>query len=306
MLKCTACGNYNQDMWKKYLFALLLIGIVGCGTLPLFQRSAPSDPGFNGMLYSEEIELGRQVFEELLRKETLSYDGRLVTLVERVGHRLAAVTSAPKLEWEFKLIESDNLNAFALPGGKVAVSTGLLPLCANEAGLAAVLGHVIAHAVVRHGAQRLPPQILLTGGSDPVPLADHADREIILEALGVGTEPFSHENELEADQIGLIYMARAGYDPREAEHFWKRFQAMKNGTQLPQILAAHPIGPTRIQDLQRLLPGTTPVYRRSANQYGLGESFLYILNRRKLEQRRQPAPPLKIPQPAPAQKPKPT
>ncbi len=241
-------------MWKKYLFALLLMGIAGCVTLPPSQRPAPVVPEFIRMPYSEEIELGRQAFEELLRKETLSYDGRLVTLVERVGHRLAAVTSAPKLEWEFKLIKSDKLNAFALPGGKVAVSTSLLPICANEAGLAAVLGHVIAHAVARHGTQRLPQQILLTGGSDPVPLANRADRETILEAWGVGTKPFSRQNELEADQISMLYMARAGYDPREAERFWKRFHAMKKGMHLPQVLVTHPIGPSRIRDLRRLLP----------------------------------------------------
>ena len=243
------------------------------------------DPEFTP--YTGEIELGRQVFEELLSKERLSFDGRLVTLVERVGHRLAAVTSAPKLEWEFKLYESEDLNAFALPGGKVAVSTGLLPVCANEAGLAAVLGHLIAHTVALHATQRLPTQILLTGYTDPVLLADHADREKILDAFGVGTEPFSRKNELEADQISLLYMARAGYDPREAERFWQRFHIIQSRAHLPQVLATHPLDLTRIRDFRRLLPGATPVYRRNENQHGLGESFLYILNRRKLEQLRR-------------------
>ena len=220
---------------------------------------------------------------------SFSYDGRLVTLVERVGHRLAAVTSAPHLKWDFKLIHSDTPNAFALPGGKVAVTTGLLPVCANEAGLAAVMGHAIAHAVARHGTQRLPPQIRLTGGSGPpVRLVDHPHRAAILEALGVGTQPFSRENELTADQIGMIYMARAGYDPRAAEQFWKRFRAIKK--KAPQILITHPLGATRIRDIQRHMPGAVAVYRRNPDPHGLGESFLYILNRRKLEQRRQ-APP---------------
>ena len=131
----------------------------------------------------------------------------------------------------------------------------------------------------------MPQQFLLTGDAEPVPLSERSDREAILSAFGVGSEPFSAENEESADQIGLIYMARAGYDPREAARFWQRFHIMQNGGRLPQILVAHPIDPTRIQNLQRLQPRATPIYRRSANQHGLGESFLYILNRRKLEQR---------------------
>lgn len=266
------------------------MGIAGCLSLPPAEPPPPAGPAFDATPYSEELELGRHAFAELLKNARISHDGRLVTVVERVGQRLAAVTSAPDLEWEFKLVESQQPNAFALPGGKVAVSTTLLMICANEAGLAAVLGHAIAHVMIRHGMQRLPPRIQLTGDSGPLPLANHADRQIILDALGMGTAPFSPEDEWAADKMGMIIMARAGYDPREAERFWQRFHAMKGGADLPQILVAHPLGPNRMRNIKRLLRGTTPIYRRNPNQHGLGESFLYILNRRKLEQRRQPAP----------------
>jgi len=264
------------------------MGTAGCLSLPPAEH--PPEPESNATPYSEELELGRQAFAELLKSARISHDGRLVILVERVGHRLAAVSSAPELEWEFMLVESQQPNAFALPGGKVAVSTHLLLICANEAGLAAVLGHVIGHAIARHGMQRLPPQILLTGDTGPVPLANHADRENILEALGLGFEPFSREDELAADKSGMILMARAGYDPREAARFWQRFHAMTRGADLPQILVAHPLGPNRIENIKRFLRATTPIYRRNPNQHGLGESFLYILNRRKLDQRRQATP----------------
>lgn len=142
----------------------------------------------------------------------------------------------PNLEWEFKLIDSKQQNAFALPGGKVAFYSGILPVCANEAGVATVMGHEIAHAIARHGAQRISQQLVLTGllSAASISLKNKKHHNLRLGTLGLGTTigltlPFSRMNESEADQIGLTYMAQAGHDPREAPRFWQRFDSKKKG-----------------------------------------------------------------------------
>jgi predicted Zn-dependent protease len=252
--------------------------------------------------YDEEVALGEEAYRELLKKEKISHDGQLVEIVERVGQQLAAVSPMPNLKWEFKLIESEQKNAFALPGGKVAIYTGILPICANEAGLAAVMGHEIAHAIARHGAQRMSQSLLLAGllTGASISLSDNENRDAIMGALGVGaavgvTLPFSRSNESEADEIGLTLMARAGYDPVEAERFWSRFGKMKQGSSLPEILSTHPADTTRIEDIRRLLPKTNRIYQKNPLKHGLGQSFLYILSRRKMEQNSKSLP--SVPQP---------
>jgi predicted Zn-dependent protease len=218
-------------------------------------------------------------------------DGQLITLVERVGQQLAAVSPMPHLKWEFTLIESSQKNAFALPGGKVAIYTGILPICANEAGLAAVMGHEIAHAIARHGAQRMSQSLILTEllATTSSSLSDHKNQKEIMAALGVGTAvgltlPFSRSNESEADEIGLTLMAKAGYDPREAERFWSRFNKMKQGSSPPEVLSTHPADTARIEDIRRLLPKANQIYKANPLKHGLGQSFLYILSRRKMQE----------------------
>ncbi len=228
---------------------------------------------------SQEATLGEQAFGEILQKEKESQDARLVAITKRVGERLAVNTTMPDLDWEFKLFESDQMNAFALPGGKTAAYTGLLKVCENEAALAAVMGHEIAHVTARHGAQRMTQQQAISIGMQVATGLAGPGREMILGALGVGVQygiqlPFSRDNEAEADQIGLIYMARAGYDPNEAVRFWTRFSQMKQGAQPPELLSTHPADATRIANLKRYLPRALAEYKNAKNQYGLGESFL--------------------------------
>jgi len=172
------------------------------------------------------------------------------------------------------------MNAFALPGGKTAAYTGLLKVCENESALAAVMGHEIAHVTARHGAQRMTQQILVSTAMSTasISLTNKDSRAMILGALGLGVQygiqlPFSRGNESEADQIGLAYMAKAGYDPREAVRFWTRFSQMKQGGQPPELLSTHPADATRIANLNRFMPRALAQYKNATTQYGLGETF---------------------------------
>lgn len=298
---------YNQFMLYKYFISIFLVFslFLGCVTTPLTERRS-----LVLIPFDKELALGEKTYQDILKKEKLSLDGQLITIVERVGRQLAAVSPMPQLKWEFKLIESPQKNAFALPGGKVAIYTGILPVCANEAGLAAVMGHEIAHAVARHGAQRMSQSLILTGllAATSISLSDNKNQKEIMGALGVGTTvgltlPFSRSNESEADEIGLALMAKAGYDPREAERFWGRFNKIKQGASPPEILSTHPADTTRIEDIHRLLPKANQTYRANPLKHGLGQSFLYILSRRKMNNK-SPQPPAKnLEKPAPAPSP---
>ena len=230
--------------------------------------------------FSQEVALGDQAYKEILSKEKLSTNSRLAAIVRRVGERLAKTTTMPDLKWEFNLVESEQQNAFALPGGKVAIYTGILSMCKNEAGLAAVMGHEIAHAIARHGARRMSQQMVIQGGMSlaSASLANAGSHDLIMGALGLGANygvvlPYSRSNESEADEIGLTYMARAGYDPKEAVQFWSRFSQAKGAAQPPEILSTHPADTTRISNLNKLLPKATQIYQGSSQKHGLGETL---------------------------------
>lgn len=235
--------------------------------------------------------MGEEAFQEMLKKEKLSLDGQLITIVERVGRQLAAVSPMPSLKWEFKLIESDRKNVIALPGGKVVIYTGILPVCANEAGLAALMSHQIAHDIARHRAERLAAT-MNTGGqlmATPVGLSHSKNKNALLTALGIGSAedgigPFHPNHEFEADEIGIMLMVKAGYDPGEAERFWSRVNTMQKGSRPPEVLTLHPINPKRMMDIRRLLPKAHRAYRANPLKHGLGQSFLYILSRRKMRE----------------------
>jgi len=229
----------------------------------------------------QEQALGAQAYQEVLSKERISNDAHMTGIVRRVGERIAAVANRPDFAWEFKLIESPQVNAFCLPGGKIAVYTGILPIMKNEAGMAVVLGHEVAHAVARHGGERISQQlgaalvmdIAAAGLGDASP----RNKELALKALGVGVNvgvmlPFSREHELEADQLGLMYAAKAGYDPREAVRLWERMESAGKGKP-PEFLSTHPSERHRISDLEALMGDAMRNYQAAPEQYGLGESW---------------------------------
>ena len=263
-------------MRKKFLFIILTILITStCATTPVSNRSA-----LILIPYSQEISLGKQSYDQILKKEKESEDANLTQIVSRVGQRIVAVSDMPKLDWEFKLIESDTKNAFALPGGKVAIYTGLLSVAKNEAGLATIMSHEIAHVIARHGAQRMTQQMLLQGAmlGAGLSMKNNTQRNIILSALGVGvlygfTLPFSRSHESEADQIGLLYMARAGYDPNEALQFWQRFSKVKDGKAPPEWASTHPADTTRMQGLRKYFSRAKYDYQNVIVKHGLGQTF---------------------------------
>lgn len=259
----------------KIIFASSLFLLIACATTPISDRQA-----LILIPESMEIAFGKQAYSQTLKDQKDSDDAHLNQVLRRVGRRITEVSDMPKLDWEFRLIKSKDKNAFALPGGKVAVYTGMLPICKNEAGLATVLSHEIAHVIARHGAQRMSQQILLTGAmiGASISLQNNTQRNLIMSALGLGVLygiklPFSRGDEGEADQIGLVYMAKAGYDPEEAVRFWTRFSTAKGDKEPPEWASTHPADKTRIKGLKSYLSRAKFKYQNIKLKHGLGETF---------------------------------
>ncbi len=229
---------------------------------------------------SQEIAMGVNAYREILSSEKLSTNRRYVDMVNRVGRRIAAVADRPDYQWEFNVIASPQQNAFALPGGQVAVYEGIIPICQNEAGLAVVMSHEVAHALARHGGERMSHSTIQSGlqkGLDFVARnQEEGQKKIIMAAYGITSEyaairPFSRVQESEADHIGLILMAKAGYDPQEAPRFWERFAEAGQGRKHPEFLSTHPSDEHRAADLRALLPEATEQFEKATARYGLGE-----------------------------------
>jgi predicted Zn-dependent protease len=188
-----------------------------------------------------------------------------------VGQRISAVADLPNAQWEFVLFESREANAFCLPGGKVAVYTGLLPITRDDAGLAAVLGHEVAHAIARHGGERISQTLLVQTGlaATQVALANREPRTVqtVTAMLGAGATvglllPWSRGQESEADRLGLIYMATAGYHPSAARDLWIRMaEAARGRAQPPEILSTHPAPETRIRQIEAWIPEALRYYQ---------------------------------------------
>jgi len=246
----------------------ILAGSIACTTVPETGRSQ-----LNLISPSMERGMGRDAFTNLKARTALSSDQNATAVLQRVGSRIAAVADLPKAQWEFVLFDNSQANAFCLPGGKVGVYTGMLQITQTEAGLATVLAHEVAHAVAHHGAERISRVLVVQG----VGLAlisqftkmDITSKNALMIAYGIGTTlgtelPHSRLQESEADRIGLIYMARAGYDPAEAIMFWERFaeyNRAQGGSRAPWFLRTHPLDEQRIEDLKRLLPEARLQYR---------------------------------------------
>jgi predicted Zn-dependent protease len=223
-----------------------------------------------GLSSQQEAALGLQSYQQVLAQSQTIDSGPELQMVKRVADRLAAATgpAGSGFEWQASLIRDDQVNAFCLPGGKIVVYTGILPVAEKEAGLATVLGHEMAHATSRHGAQRVLQQNLaqtaLTGIAVSLSDMDYDKQRVVMGALGAGTQfgvlmPFGRQHESEADHIGLIYMARAGYDPQESIRFWKRME-QRAEAQPPEFLSTHPSHGNRIQQLESWMPQALQEY----------------------------------------------
>ncbi len=208
--------------------------------------------------------LGIEAYAEITKEHKVITSGPDYAMLQRVASRIAAASDEP-FEWEFKLLDAPDVpNAFCLPGGKIAVYTGILPLTANENGLAAVVGHEVAHATLRHGGKRMTQETLFALALGAVAAGleytkmDDEQKGLTLLALGVGGQlgmilPFSRDHESEADELGLRYAVRAGYDPNEAPRLWERM-AKLGGSDTPEWLSTHPASERRAQTLRELIP----------------------------------------------------
>jgi predicted Zn-dependent protease len=261
----------NRLNWLLHcgVLAALVALFTGCTTVPVTGRSQ-----LNLMSPGQEMQLGLTSFDQLKKETPISQDATVNALVQRVGKRISVVAQPdmPNAQWEFVVFESKEANAFCLPGGKVGVYTGILAITKDEGGMATVLGHEIAHAVARHGGERMSEAMLIqTGGqvlSASTASVDPRWQAIAAMAYGVGSQvgmqlPHSRAQESEADQIGLIYMARAGYDPEAAVAFWERFGAFtaQQGGNTPAFLRTHPTDATRVRQLKEWMPRAKAEFR---------------------------------------------
>lgn len=253
---------------RPLFLPLLITTLFACTTVPETQRSQ-----LLLINKGQEVELGLTEFQKLKQSVPVSTDARLNEMVKRVGQRIASVADLPQAQWEFVVFDKpDTANAFCLPGGKVGVFSGILPITKDEAGLATVLGHEVAHAVARHGAERVSQGLLLNLGGQVLSQALQTQgaqtQQLISAAYGVGSQvgvllPYSRKQELEADHLGILYMARAGYDPQQSVEFWKRFSQSNQDKQggPPEFLRTHPLDEKRIEQLQSLMPKAVEEYQ---------------------------------------------
>ncbi len=252
---------------RRIGFGALCSGLLAaCATAPYTGRTQ-----LITVSAAEEVRLGEAAFEDAKSGAVLVDDSRAL-LVRRVGERIAAASGRSDYRWEFILTASDEVNAFALPGGKVVFHSGILPYCAGEDGVAAVMAHEVAHVLARHGAERLSQARLLDFGGAAVSAVfsggSPAVRKGVAGAYGMGGKvgvllPFSRKHEGEADEMGLVLMAKAGFDPATARDFWRRLLEGQKGGRASEILSSHPSGEDRLRRIEELLPIAREYYRKA-------------------------------------------
>ena len=258
---------------------LLCLLLVDCQTNPYTDRSQ-----FILMPSGYMNEMGAAQYGETLQdpKVVLSKDPKEIEPVKRVAARIIEAAKRSKyaevaksFDWEVTVIKDDNTkNAWALPGGKIAVYTGIFPMAKTEAGLAAIMGHEVVHALAEHGGERMSQGLMAQVGMSAAAIllstqgGNPALNQLGMQAMGLGLQagvllPFSRKHESEADYIGLLLAADAGYDPREAVRIWERMAAASGGSAPPEFLSTHPANETRIADLNGWMPEAMALYQRS-------------------------------------------
>ena len=259
------------------IFIVLSFFLMSCSTVPITGRSQLNlipDATMNSMSF--------QQYGEFLKSNKISTDKKQTQMVKRVGGNIQKAVERFFAEkgmsselagygWEFNLVESSEVNAWCMPGGKVVVYTGMLPIAGDETGLAVVMGHEIAHAVAEHGSERMSQGLIaqMGGMALSTALAEQPaqTQQLWMTAFGVGAQygvllPYGRTQESEADRLGLIFMAMAGYDPNQAVGFWQRMAQEKGGKAPPEFLSTHPSDETRIRKIRETIPEAMTYYKR--------------------------------------------
>lgn len=258
---------------KRALTFLLLAALAtGCATVPMTNRRQ-----LRLVSSQQMVSLSAVQYQEVLETAKLVKSGPQLQQVQRVGHRITDAVEEyyreegipQNFKWEFALIDGEQVNAWCMPGGKIAFYTGILPICQSDAGVATVMGHEIAHAMAEHGNERFSQGLLAQFGTaaanEVLKERDPKTQQLFATAIGLGTQvgvllPFSRLQESEADQIGLMLMARAGYNPEAAVSFWQRMKENANGKQPPEFLSTHPSNDRRIEEIRAMLPKVRRYY----------------------------------------------
>jgi predicted Zn-dependent protease len=262
---------------KRIALSLAAIALLAsCAKNPITGRSS-----LNLLPESEMMSMSYTEYRGIIQKSQVISTGKDAEMVKRVGQRIAnAVTTYMNskglqknlqgYQWEFNLVQGAEVNAWCMPGGKVVVYTGLMPVAQTETGLAVVMGHEIAHAIAKHGNERMSQQLAQQAGGVALSVAlankPQQTQDLFMASYGVGSNlavmlPYSRKHESEADEMGLIFMAMAGYDPNEAVNFWQRMSKV-GGSKPPELLSTHPSDATRIQNLQKLIPKAMTYYKK--------------------------------------------
>lgn len=262
-------------MRRGIALVMLVALVAACARVPITGRRQ-----FNLLSEGEMMAMSLTAYQDFLREHApLPPNDQRVQKVRRIGGELAAAATAylqahgarervEGFQWEFNVVDDATVNAWCMPGGKVVVYTGILPVTATDEGLAVVMGHEIAHAIARHGNERMSQGIALQGvGMTLEVMTDQKPgltRDLFLQSFGIGSQmgmlAFSRSHETEADKMGLVFMAMAGYDPRSAPDFWKRMAAQGNGGQ-PEFLSTHPSDQRRVADLEAYMPEALRFYK---------------------------------------------
>ena len=258
---------------KKLIFLSFLF-LLSCAVVPMTGRKQ-----FVAIPSSQMITLSAESYSQVLAEAKLSTNNYYVNTVRKVGEKLTAAvetylkqnnleSATEGYEWQYNVLVSEELNAWCMPGGQIAFYEGILPVCKDENGIAVVMGHEIAHAVAQHGNERMSQQLALQMGgialSEALKTQKQETIDLAMLAFGVGAQvgvvlPYSRTHESEADELGLYFMAMAGYNPQTAPAFWERM-AGKSESRPPEFLSTHPDPSNRIEDLNRIMPKAMEYY----------------------------------------------
>lgn len=264
-------------MLKNSILFLISVLLISCATVPITGRKQLAV-----VPNSQIIPMSFDNYTQVLKESKLSTNAEQTASIKRVGAKIKGAvekymadnnlsSSLDGYNWEFNLIESEQVNAWCMPGGKVAFYTGILPICKDETGIAVVMGHEVAHAIASHGRERMSQGLVQQLGgialSEAIKTKPQETQALFHTAYAVGSQygallPYSRLHETEADKLGLIFMAMAGYNPEEAPKLWERMKALSGGQSVPQFMSTHPSNDTRIKELTQYMPEALIYYKK--------------------------------------------